>query len=49
MVELAIWVAAFLFLCWVAFQGFAIIAAMDKKILFSILAIVGLLLLRWWL
>jgi len=54
MVELAIGVAAFLFLCWVAFQGIFLIGAIftcmvEHKILGLFLAVVALLLLRWFL
>ena len=52
MVELAITVAAFLFLCWVAIQGFALIVASfgamrEHKVLGLFFLTVALLLLRW--
>lgn len=52
MVELAIGVAAFLFLCWVAIQGVALVCALfgamaEKKVLGLFFAAVVLLLLRW--
>jgi hypothetical protein len=54
LVELAITVAAFLFLCWVAIQGFAIICALfaamkEHKILGLFFLFIALLLVRWWL
>ena len=54
MVELAISVAAFLFLCWVAIQGFLIICALfeamrEHKVLGLFFLIVALLLVRLWL
>lgn len=51
MVELAITVAAVLFLCWVAFYGFAILCAIgrtiwdDKEMRYGVLALLPFLLL----
>jgi len=51
MVELAIGVAAFLFLCWVAVQGFALIWSLiqvmaENNVLWIFVLVVALLLLR---
>jgi hypothetical protein len=53
MVELAIGVAAFLFLCWVALQGISLLGAIfealgeNKEVRYMVIGLIVCLLLRW--